>query len=260
MDHDQSQVSAAKSRARRTQQRPAPGVFIASDEQASCMKHSTWRKWLASAFMSKRSLVRGRLLASRAGNFVEGLRAPREGRAVASIYGIFCWPLQCPHNFLATAAAAWFIAASPFNCATLTEGSSATPTPLPGCPVAPPGTAPPHHCWSCHAVSAFAILRCATCYKAARWRSSQLLWAPGFGGQLFGQHQHLHPKCTDYPGHSSSSLAAVLIVCSSSSALFMQHAKGAASWLASGRCQGRPAVNVGAGASLLQTSTLRGLW
>jgi hypothetical protein len=44
---------------------------------------------LASAFMSKRSPVRERLLASRADNFVEGLRALGGGRAVASIYEIF---------------------------------------------------------------------------------------------------------------------------------------------------------------------------
>jgi hypothetical protein len=210
--------------------------------------------------MSKRSRVRGRLLAGGEGIFVEGLRAPWEGRAVASIYEIFCWPQQCLQNSLVTAAAILLFDASPFNWATLTEGCSATPTPLPWCPVLPPGTAPPQHCWSCHAASVFSTLLCATWCKGACWRSSQLLWAPGFGGQQFGQHQHLQPERTAVAGHSSSSLAAVLIVCGSLSALLLQHAKGVAPWVANSQCQSRPAANVRIGAGLLQISTLLELW
>jgi hypothetical protein len=220
-DHDQSQVNTAQSCARLRQQRTAPAIDIPFDERAPCMKHSTWSSWLASAFMSKRSRVRERLLASRAGNFVEGLRALRGGEAVARRYEIFCWPQQCSHTTLATAAAILLFDASPFNCATLTEGCSATPTPLHGCPVLTAGTAPPQHCWSRHAASVFTTLLCATWHKGACWGSSQLLWAPGFGGQPFGQQQHQQPKCRVVPGHSSSSWAAVLIVCSSLSAVLL---------------------------------------
>jgi hypothetical protein len=179
------------------------------------------------------------------------------GRAVASHYEIFCWPQPCLQKTLATAAAICLIDASPFNCATLTQGCSATPTPLTGCPLLPAGTAPPQHCWSCHAAILFSTLLSATCYKGAGYSSSHLLWAPGFGGQQFGQHHHLQPECTVVPRHSSCSMAAVLIVCSRLLACLAWLASSVAQWVANGQCQGTPAANAGAGAVLLQTSTLR---
>lgn len=194
LDRDQPHVNTSYLEACRRQQRTAPAINISLNECVPCMKRSTWSSWLASAFMSKRSPVRQPLLASRAGSFVEGLRALGGGRAIASIYGIFCWPQQCLHNSLATAAAMWLIAASPSYCAALTEGCSATPTPLTGCPLLPAGTPPPQHCWSRHAASLFSTLLCATCYKGAGCNSSLLLWGPGFGGQQFGQHHHLQQE------------------------------------------------------------------
>jgi hypothetical protein len=63
------------------------------------------------------------------------------------------------------------------------------------------------------------------------------VWAPGFGGQQSGQHQHLQLVCTVDPRHSSSSLAAVLIVCSNLSALLVKHANSVAPWVANAQCQ-----------------------
>jgi hypothetical protein len=181
-------VNTPEAKASRRQQRPARAVNTWSEGRLPCMKHSTWSSWLASAFMSKRSPVRERLLASRADNFVEGLRALGGGKGCREHLRDFCWPQQCLHKNLATAAGICLINASPFDCATLTQGCSATPTPLTGCHLLPAGTPPPQHCWSRHAAMLFSRLLSATCCKGVVYSSSHLLWAPGVGGQQCGQH------------------------------------------------------------------------
>lgn len=167
LDGDQAQMHDRKSGARRRQRLPAPAINIAFIAPVHSNEHSTWSSWLASAFMRKRSPVRERLLASRAVNFVEGLRALGGGRAVADIYGFFCCALQCFPHYLPTAAAIWHFNAPSFICTTPTEGCSATPTPLPGCPVLTAGTSPPQHWWSRPAAILFTTLLCATCCKGA---------------------------------------------------------------------------------------------